>query len=105
MNNCGDILRKILTYLLIAISVLLIAVNIREVVSALTNPEPYHFGHEMFWEYRTQATYITYCAVRLLYLLTALVCSMFVKRWKRVAMLFAIVVLYFVIDICLVYIF
>ena len=105
MNNCGDILRKILTYLLIAISVLLIAVNIREVVSALTNPEPYHFGHEMFWCYRTQATYITYCAVHLLYLLTALVCSMFVKRWKRVAMLFALVVLYFVIDICLEYIF
>ena len=105
MNNCGDILRKILTYLLIAISVLLIAVNIREVVSALTNPEPYHFGHEMFWCYRTQTTYITYCAVHLLYLLTALVCSMFVKRWKRVAMLFALVVLYFVIDICLEYIF
>ena len=105
MNNCGDILRKILTYLLIAISVLLIAVDISEVVSALTNPEPYHFGHEMFWCYRTQATYITYCAVHLLYLLTALVCSMFVKRWKRVAMLFALVVLYFVIDICLEYIF
>ena len=105
MNNWGDILRKILTYLLIAISVLQIAVDISEVVSALTNPEPYHFGHEMFWEYRTQATYITYCAVHLLYQLTALVCSMFVKRWKRVAMLFALVVLYFVIDICLEYIF
>ena len=105
MNNWGDILRKILTYLLIAISVLLIAVDIREVVLSLIDPEPYHFGHEMFWCYRTQATYITYCTVHLLYLLTALVCSMFVKRWKRVAMLFALVVLYFVIDICLVYIF
>ena len=101
MNNWGDILSKILTYLLIAISVLLIAVDISEMVSALTNPEPYHFGHEMFWEYRTQTTYITYCTVHLLSLLTALVCSMFVKRWKRVIMLFAFVSLYLITDILL----
>lgn len=94
-------MRKVLTYLLIAVSVFLIAMDIREIVCALIDPEEYHFGNEMFWWDRTQTTYILFCAVHLLYLLAALGCSMFVKRWKRVIMLFAFVSLYLITDILL----
>ena len=105
MINWDDILCRILTSLLIAVFVSLIVVDVYEIVSALIDPGAYHFGNEMFWWDRTQTTYVVFCAVHVLYLLTALGCSMFIKCWKRVILLFALLLLYLTVDISVVYIF
>ena len=46
-------LHNIIHYLLIIICIMGVLLFVSEIVSALIDTESYHFGHEMFWWYKS----------------------------------------------------
>ena len=87
-------LHDIIHYLLIIICIMGVLLYVSEIVSALIDTESYHFGHEMFWWYKSLSLYIIGCILPILYLLLAVFVSFLVKDWKRVVILVLSLLLY-----------
>ena len=71
---------------------------VSEIVSALIDTESYHFGHEMFWWYRSLGVYIFWCMLHILYLLLAIFVSFLIKEQKRAIVLFLFLLSYAIIT-------
>ena len=71
---------------------------VSEIVSALIDTESYHFGHEMFWWYRSLGVYIFWCMLHILYLLLTIFVSFLIKEQKRAIVLFLFLLSYAIIT-------
>ena len=91
-------LHKIIHYLLIIICIMGVLLFVSEIVSALIDTESYHFGHEMFWWYKSLSLYIIGCILPILYLLLAVFVSFLVKEQKRAIVLFLFLLSYAIIT-------
>ena len=91
-------LHNIIHYLLIIICIMGVLLFVSEIVSALIDTESYHFGHEMFWWYRSLGVYIFWCMLHILYLLLAIFVSFLIKEQKRAIVLFLFLLSYAIIT-------
>lgn len=97
-------LHKITHYLLIAICLPCILLDVYEITSAIIDTESYHFGNEMFWWHRSLGIYIFWCILHILYLLLAIFVSFLTKEQKRAIVLFLFLLSYAIITFVEVYV-
>ncbi len=96
-------LSKIIHYLLITICLASILLDVREIVSAAIDTESYHFGHELFWYYKSLGVYVFWCVLNILYFLFAIFVSFLAREWKRAVILFLFLLSYAIITFIEIY--